>query len=175
MRLRGCQTKDFDTEQNDTGRCDRSRPVSRTCVAGYWESCWYLLCGVIERQWTDSYVPPGVWINRIYRQNFQYWKVDKISENSGLYPTFSVCPIITHSSTRLTIPVAFITVPLFLFGLVLAIVVLLIFCRLWGESAKWVGGGRKDSEKYVVFLSIFRILCYNIWEISRRSMLYEWS
>ena len=36
--------------------------------------------------------------------------MDKISENSGLYPTFSVCPIITHSSTRRTIPVAFISI-----------------------------------------------------------------
>ena len=39
--------------------------------------------------------------------------MDKISENSGVYPTFSVCPIITHSSTLRTIPVAFIFYDLF--------------------------------------------------------------
>lgn len=50
MRLWRESNERFGYGEKDTGRCDRSRPVSRTCVAGCWESCWYLLCGVIERQ-----------------------------------------------------------------------------------------------------------------------------
>ena len=86
--------------------------------------------------------------------------MDKISKNSGVYPTFSVGPIITHSSTRLTIPVAFIAVPLFLFGFGNGSIA--HFLQIMRGIC--TGGQRsvKILEKYVVFLSKSGILCYHI-------------
>ena len=37
-----------------------------------------------------------------------FWNLDKISETTAIHSGFRLCPIISHSSIRRTIPVAFI-------------------------------------------------------------------
>ena len=37
-----------------------------------------------------------------------FWNLDKISETTAIHSGFRLCPIISHSSMRLTMPVAFI-------------------------------------------------------------------
>ena len=37
-----------------------------------------------------------------------FWNLDKISETTAIHSGFRLCPIISHSSMRRTIPVAFI-------------------------------------------------------------------
>ena len=38
-----------------------------------------------------------------------FWNLDKISETTAIHSGFRLCPIISHSSIRRTIPVAFIS------------------------------------------------------------------
>ena len=44
-----------------------------------------------------------------------FWNLDKISETTAIHSGFRLCPIISHSSIRRTIPVAFISKTPFVF------------------------------------------------------------
>ena len=109
-------------ECGGTQRINRSEFIKRYRTvwqkpSGIWNLCGRLLgklliwnCGVIERQECRFLCTSSIWINRKIGSNFKCWKMDKISETPDITRLFAVCPIITHWSTRRTIPVAFILI-----------------------------------------------------------------
>ena len=55
--------------------------------------------------------PPFLWsieMSEPTNMANMFWNLDKISETTAIHSGFRLCPIISHSSIRRTIPVAFI-------------------------------------------------------------------
>ncbi|MBQ8238693.1 MAG: hypothetical protein IJZ39_11170, partial [Oscillospiraceae bacterium] len=73
---------------------------------------------------------PGFRLTEKVEQNFQKLDIGQNQRNSGYFQLFSVCPIITQGSTRLTMPVAFIAF-FSLLSFSYAIV-----CKEWGIMRK---------------------------------------
>lgn len=56
--------------------------------------------------------PPFLWsieMSEPTNMANMFWNLDKISETTAIHSGFRLCPIISHSSMRRTIPVAFIS------------------------------------------------------------------
>ena len=62
--------------------------------------------------------PPFLWsieMSEPTNMANMFWNLDKISETTAIHSGFRLCPIISHSSIRRTIPVAFISKTPFVF------------------------------------------------------------
>lgn len=87
-----------DESTKTPGRCDRNRPGA---------SLWQFEFGKLL---LFSYVPPRFQISKKVEWNFRKLNIGQNQQSSGYFQHFSVCSIITHFSTRLTMPVTFISI-----------------------------------------------------------------